>query len=228
MMPLRTMKTILLWLLVPVLAVADILPAWPVLKLRNGTEYKDVKVTLVEPGAIKVVHAGGVARIPASQLPDDVAKQFVFDEVQAALLEAERQEQQKAAREKMAGEAAQARARDAEWAARQKLKYRFMSFRFERGVNGGAVGWRHEKGGVVGETGLITRALVDRPLRPAQQSAYVAGGTDYERPVFIEGSGPFAEGEIIGGFVAELGTVTLDGRVLRRWVLQPGRTLQRN
>ena len=227
MMQWRRMKTLLLLLLMPVMALAE-LPTWPALKLRNGTEYKEVKVTVIEPGAIKIVNAGGIARILAAQLPEEIAKQFVFDDVMAAILEAERQEQQQATREKMAGDAAQMRARDAEWAARAKLTYRFMSFRFTQEVPGGALGYRHEKGGVVGETGLITRALVDRPLRPPQQSAYAEGGTDYERPVFIEGGGAFAEGEIIGGFVAELGTVTVDGRVLRRWVLKPGKTLRRN
>ena len=61
-----------------------------------------------------------------------------------------------------------------------------------------------------------------------RETTLFAEGQGYERPVFLEGTGAFAEGEIIGGFVAELGTVTVDGRVLRRWVLQPGKTLRRN
>lgn len=68
---------------------------WPVLKTTEGKEYKDVKVTLVEPGGIKIMHAGGIAQLAMMELPPEIRAQFHFD-ADAAKILAEKQAAEKA------------------------------------------------------------------------------------------------------------------------------------
>jgi hypothetical protein len=57
---------------------------WPTLTLTTGTQYHDAKLSKIEPSAIKIIHANGVARIPLEFLPEEVRAWFPYDEKKAA------------------------------------------------------------------------------------------------------------------------------------------------
>jgi hypothetical protein len=205
------------------------LPSWQALKLVDGTEYYDAKVTAVETGGIKIMHAAGVARVPEAQLPPNIRSLFRFDPEQAVIEEQERRAKDQAARELAAAVIKAQREREADLAAREALKYGYRTYRIERGLEGGLLAHQHDIRGAVGEAGQTIRRLVEDPkrLRFPAQSMHVKGGTNYAAPFWLDERGAFAEGDLVGGFVAELGTVKIGDRVLRRIVLKPGHTLER-
>lgn len=57
------------------------------LKTIDGKEYKHVTVNRVEPDGIIITHRSGVAKIPFTELPEDVQERFGYD---ASKVEAEK------------------------------------------------------------------------------------------------------------------------------------------
>lgn len=70
---------------------------WPVLKTTEGKEYKDVKVTLVEPGGIKIMHTGGITRLAMMELPPEVRSLFQFNATAAKAQAAKELDEKEAA-----------------------------------------------------------------------------------------------------------------------------------
>jgi hypothetical protein len=79
------------------LSAGQVPTGWPVLKTTEGKEYKDVKVTLVEPGGIKIMHAGGIARLAMMELPPEIRSLFQFNADAAKALAAKELDEKEAA-----------------------------------------------------------------------------------------------------------------------------------
>lgn len=87
------MKALLLAVLVVGTAFANG-DTYPTLKTLKGVEFRNVRVSEIEPDGITVFHAGGVAKIPFRELPEELRKKYGFDAKRAAQAEvADAQEQ---------------------------------------------------------------------------------------------------------------------------------------
>lgn len=65
-------------------ARAQEIATFPILKTTDGIEYKGVTVAKVLPDSIKIIHDDGAASIPLANLPGDLQKRFNFDPSRAA------------------------------------------------------------------------------------------------------------------------------------------------
>lgn len=211
-------------LLLPWMLCAGEPQAWHTLKLVDGTEYRDARVTAVEPSGIKVMHASGVARIPFELLPDAVRRQFPYDEWKAAEHRMQLAAQEQAARIRIALEEAKAHEAAREQARRENLDYRYMVVKVARVLPDGLLCHRHDPGGVVGETGLVVRSLMQgrRCFSEPAQAAAMEPHTDYSTPLFVEGvKGECAEGDVLRGQAARVGVKVFEDRTLARWLAKP-------
>lgn len=198
--------------------------AWHTLKLADGTEYHDARVTVVEPSGIKIMHTAGVARISFEKLPDDVRRWFPYDVQKAAEHRMQLAAQERAARVQIALEEAKAHEAAREQARRENLAYRYMVVKVVRVLPDGLLCYKHEPGGVVGETGLVVRSLLQsrRCFSEPAQPAVIEPHTDYSTPLFVEGvKGECAEGDVLRGKAARVGVKTFEGRTLARWIAKP-------
>ncbi len=189
--------------------------SWPTLKLNNGKEYKDVKVSAVEPGGLKVMHAAGFARIPYEQLPKEIQAQFTFDPAKAA----EQRAGEAAMREKAANDARAAEAKKqqaaAEMAELAKLEWVYVVLKIDEVTPDGLICYRHTKGGVVGSAARAINSITGG-------SDVIASETDYSTPLFVEGvKGKWAEGDVIEGNAARQGVKKLGNRTYQRWISKP-------
>src|SRR5438552_16290273 len=58
-------------------------------KAINGKEYKNVKVSRVEPDGIVIVSKSGISKVYFTELPKEVQERFQYDATQAAAYSAE-------------------------------------------------------------------------------------------------------------------------------------------
>src|ERR1700745_2248824 len=65
-------------------------------KTNNGREYKNAKVSRVEPDGIVVTFSGGIVKLPFIELPPDVQKKYGYNS-HAAATYAEEENQKQAA-----------------------------------------------------------------------------------------------------------------------------------
>jgi hypothetical protein len=65
-------------------------------KTTNGKEYKNAKVSRVEPDGIVISFSGGIVKLPFIELPEDVQKKYGYDSSAAAAYSAEEYEKQTA------------------------------------------------------------------------------------------------------------------------------------
>ncbi|MBS0659942.1 MAG: hypothetical protein JSR82_17015 [Verrucomicrobia bacterium] len=80
------MKRVFLSLLC--LATVAASDTYPVLKTNNGTEYRNARVSGVEPDGITIFHAGGVAKILFRELPNALQEKYGYNAAAAAKAEA--------------------------------------------------------------------------------------------------------------------------------------------
>ena len=86
------MKTLMLFLILCLgsLAFADDF------KTINGKEYKDAKISRVEPDGIVIPFSGGIVKIPFNELSAEIQKKYGYDPQSATAYSAEQREQQAA------------------------------------------------------------------------------------------------------------------------------------
>jgi hypothetical protein len=72
------------WILPLAAGMAQELPFFPDLSLRDGRKLSKVQVLKVEPDGIRVEHSAGVGKLGLEVLPSDVAKRFNLTETDAA------------------------------------------------------------------------------------------------------------------------------------------------
>ena len=65
-------------------------------KTTDGKEYKNAKVSRVEPDGIVITFSGGIVKLPFTELPEDVQKKYGYNSSAAAEYSAEEYEKQKA------------------------------------------------------------------------------------------------------------------------------------
>src|SRR5437867_9588828 len=58
-------------------------------KAINGKEYKNVKVSRVEPDGIVLISKSGISKVYFTELPKEVQERFQYDATQAATYSAE-------------------------------------------------------------------------------------------------------------------------------------------
>src|SRR5436190_15065645 len=58
-------------------------------KAINGKEYKNVKVSRVEPDGIVLVSSSGISKVYFTELPKEVQERYQYDAAQAAAYSAE-------------------------------------------------------------------------------------------------------------------------------------------
>jgi hypothetical protein len=94
-------------------------------KTIDGTEYKNVKVSHVEPDGIVVTFSGGIAKLYFAELPPEVQQRFNYDPEKAAAYSAEQA-------------AASAQARESQGKLRRKYEAQFnrgwQEEQWQRGV----------------------------------------------------------------------------------------------
>src|SRR6266404_7016249 len=66
------------------------------LKTINGKEYKNAKVSRVEPDGIVITFSGGIVKLPFIELPGDVQKKYGYNSTAAAAYSAEEYQKQSA------------------------------------------------------------------------------------------------------------------------------------
>jgi hypothetical protein len=85
-------------------------------KTINGKEYKNAKVSRVEPDGIVLTFSGGIAKIPFTELSPEVQKKYGYDSQAAGAYSAERNEQQaRLARQRQADEQQRLEQRQKYW-----------------------------------------------------------------------------------------------------------------
>ena len=65
-------------------------------KTINGKEYKNAKVSRVEPDGIVLTFSGGIVKLPFTELPADVQKKYGYDTSAARIYTAEENQKQAA------------------------------------------------------------------------------------------------------------------------------------
>ena len=110
----KTVKTVtLLTICVTSIALADDF------KTVNGKEYKNLKVSRVEPDGIVIAFSGGIVKLPFTELPADVQKKYGYDSSAAAAYSAEEYAKQAAlAQQRKADEQARLEERQKYWSER--------------------------------------------------------------------------------------------------------------
>jgi len=74
-------------------------------KTNNGKEYKNAKVSRVEPDGIVITFSGGIVKIPFTELSPEIQKKYGYDPQAAVTYSAQQNEQQAAlARQRQADE----------------------------------------------------------------------------------------------------------------------------
>jgi hypothetical protein len=74
-------------------------------KTIDGKEYKNVKVSRVEPDGVVITFSGGIVKIPFTELPPEIQKKYGYDPQAATTYSAQQSEQQAAlARQRKADE----------------------------------------------------------------------------------------------------------------------------
>jgi hypothetical protein len=110
----KTVKTLtLLTICVTSIALADDF------KTVNGKEYKNPKVSRVEPDGIVIAFSGGIVKLPFTELPADVQKKYGYNSSAAAAYSAEEYAKQAAlAQQRKADEQARLEERQKHWSER--------------------------------------------------------------------------------------------------------------
>jgi hypothetical protein len=65
-------------------------------KTINGKEYKNVKVSRIEPDGIVIKFSGGIVKLPFTELPSDIQKKYSYDPTAAARYAAQENQKQAA------------------------------------------------------------------------------------------------------------------------------------
>jgi len=97
---------------------------------RLGKVYTEARITKVEPSALTIQHASGVARIPFSELPDSMREAYDYDPKEAAAYESELQANVQAVIYRLETEAAEFEAAQ----ERERLAEEAYEAALERGV----------------------------------------------------------------------------------------------
>jgi hypothetical protein len=92
-------------------------------KTVDGKEYKNVKVSRVEPDGIVITFSGGIVKLPFIELPEDVRKKYGYDLQAAATYTAEgNQKQAELAAQRKGDEQRRFEEREKYWSDRAQIK----------------------------------------------------------------------------------------------------------
>jgi len=85
-------------------------------KTINGKEYKNAKLSRVEPDGIVITFSGGIVKIPFTELSPEIQKKYGYDSQAAGAYSAEQNQQQAAlAQQRKAGEQQRLQERQKYW-----------------------------------------------------------------------------------------------------------------
>lgn len=72
------------------------------IKTLTGKTYTGAKITRADPDALTIMHSGGMARVPFTDLPEEIRKKFGYDPEKAAVFKNQSAQQQMALRKRAA------------------------------------------------------------------------------------------------------------------------------
>jgi hypothetical protein len=132
----------------------------------NGKEYKDVKVSRVEPDGIVLITKTGISKVYFIELPKDVQERFHYDSAKAAQFNAA---EQAAAAHSNAAAAQQQQQQQALAELARAQKYRIQG-RVQRNANGGLIVELGNFGGGVSHNATDIPMGIKNPISDATWS----------------------------------------------------------
>ncbi len=192
----------------------------------SGTKYKNITITRVEPGGISISHDDGLAKIPFTDMAEDLRTKYGYDSKKAA--QSMQADQAVAAQRAAAANAAaiqQAKARVEEAAP----KYEVVLL-VDQKVEGGLLLSRSNYSYPQANAEIVRKLLAYRKAIPkneyhsADETYLVRGG---QMHVFLRGyphQDKLVDGDTVCGLAVEDGVISIGGSTYHalRWIPIPG------
>lgn len=194
------------------------LAEFEVLKTKWGPDLKGVKVLVVEPDGLRVLHDAGAGKVAFESLPETLQQRFGFDRRNAEEYRQQEEKKQQEVRRRVAEALRQEQERRREEAVMQGLEWRYMTVIVSRVMDEGLLCYRYQPGGMVGETGRVLHWLTGTGRMCVPEKI------EYNKPMFVQGISKdkgVAEGDILRGYAGRRGAKEIEGRILPWWISKP-------